>query len=227
MNFTTKLKQEYTNLLDMMEVRPEWKDAIDRRARAILANKQRYVDVSNSLGGNIPWHFIGAIHSMESGLSFDGVLHNGEKILGTGKKTKLVPKGRGPFSTWEEAAIDALKIKKLDEITDWSDERVCYELERYNGFGYRNYHPSVLSPYLWSGSNHYLSGKYVADGKWSSTAKSAQSGAVLLFKRLAEIDVTKKEVIKQSSRLSLINRVKNFFAGFSFTTILAEYFGYL
>lgn len=226
MNFTS-LKSEYTSLLDTMEVRPEWKDAIDRRARAILANKERYQYVSNLLGGRIPWYFIGAIHSMESGLSFDGVLHNGEKILGTGRKTKLVPKGRGPFTTWEDAACDALKIKKLDQIEDWSDERMCYELERFNGFGYRNYHPTVLSPYLWSGSTHYTKGKYVADGKWSSTAKSGQSGAVLLIKRVAEIDVGKKEIISHSSKLSLVKRVKNFFAGLSLTTIIAELMGYL
>jgi lysozyme family protein len=227
MNFTSKLKNEYTNLLDTMEVRPEWKDAIDRRARTILSNKERYQAVSDQLGGLIPWGFIGVIHSLEASLTFDTALHNGDKIIGTNKKTYRVPKGRGPFSTWEEAAVDALKIKKLDQVTDWSDERVCYELERYNGFGYRNYHPSVLSPYLWSGSNHYTRGKYVSDGKWSSTARSAQSGAVLLFKRLAEIDVTKKEVIRQSTKLSLIKRVKNFFAGFSFSAIMAEYLGYL
>lgn len=226
MNFTS-LEKEYTKLLDTMEVRDTWRDAIDRRARAILANKERYQNVSKLLGGNIPWHFIGAIHSMESGLDFEGVLHNGEKILGTGRKTKLVPKNRGPFNTWEDAAVDALKLKKLEQITDWTDERVCYELERYNGFGYRNYHPSVLSPYLWSGSTHYTQGKYVADGKWSSTAKSGQSGAVLLYKRLKEIDVTKKEVIKQSSKLSLIKRVKNLFAGFSVSAFIAEWLGYL
>lgn len=222
MNFTSKLKDEYTNLLSTMEVRPEWRDAIDRRSRAILANKTKYQQVSDKLGGLIPWSFIGVIHSLEAGLSFDGVLHNGEKILGTGRKTRLVPRGRGPFSTWEEAAVDALKIKKLDLVTDWSDERVCYELERFNGFGYRNYHPSVLSPYLWSGSTHYTKGKYVADGKWSSTAKSAQSGAVLLFKRIEEIDVSKKEVVASSSKLTMIKRIRDWFAGISLTGIVAD-----
>lgn len=227
MNFTSKLKDEYTRLIETMEVRPNWRDAIDRRARAILANKERYVAVSNLLGGTIPWYFIGSIHSMESGLSFDGVLHNGEKILGTGAKTKLVPRGRGPFTTWEDAAVDALKIKKLEQITDWSDERMCYELERFNGFGYRKYHPTVLSPYLWSGSTFYTQGKYVADGKWSSTAKSGQSGAWLLIDRVRNIDVDKKEIIRESGKLSLIKRLKNLFSGVTLTGFLAEWMGYL
>jgi hypothetical protein len=59
-------------------------------------------------------------------------------------------------------------------------------LEGYNGWGYRNHHPAVKSPYLWSGSNHYRAGKYVADGTWSDTAVSSQCGAATLLRRLAE-----------------------------------------
>lgn len=221
MNFTS-LEKEYTDLISTMEVRLEWKDAIDRRARAILANKARYQEVSNAMGGLIPWSFIGVIHSLEAGLSFDGVLHNGEKILGTGKKTKLVPKGRGPFTTWEEAAIDALKIKKLDQITDWTDERICYELERFNGFGYQS--RNINSPYLWSGSNHYTIGKFVSDGKFVKTAKSAQSGAWLLVARIREIDIPAKEVVSLSSKLGTIKSVRNWFAGVSLSGMVAEFF---
>ena len=42
------------------------------------------------------------------------------------------------------------------------------------------------SPYLWSFSTHYARGKYVADGKWSPTAVSAQCGVAVLLRRLAE-----------------------------------------
>ena len=45
MNFTN-LEAEYTTLLDTMEVRENWKDAIDRKARGIYANKARYEEVS-------------------------------------------------------------------------------------------------------------------------------------------------------------------------------------
>jgi hypothetical protein len=48
------------------------------------------------------------------------------------------------------------------------------------------YHSHVLSPYLWSFSNQYSSGKYVADGRWSDTAVSKQAGAAVLLRRMAE-----------------------------------------
>ena len=66
---------------------------------------------------------------------------------------------------------------------------MLYQLEAYNGFGYRTRHPEVLTPYLWSFSNHYTSGKYVADGTWSPTAKSKQCGAAVILRRLAEMGV--------------------------------------
>jgi len=65
--------------------------------------------------------------------------------------------------------------------------RPNYRLEAYNGFGYRAFHPEVLSPYLWSYSNHYTKGKYVADGTFSLTAVSKQCGVAALLRRMAEI----------------------------------------
>jgi hypothetical protein len=105
-------------------------------------------------------------------------------------RTKHVPEGRpkqgNPPFTWEESAVDALKLRRLQNIEEWSLSRILYELEGYNGWGYRLYHTHVLSPYLWSFSKHYVSGKYIADGTWSDTAKSRQCGAAILIKRLEE-----------------------------------------
>ena len=218
----TKLKDEYTDLLTNMEVRSDWKDAVDRKARSIYANKARYEEVSSKT--NVPWYVIGLIHSLEANLDFTCNLHNGEPY---NKKTRLVPRGRGPFSSWEEAACDALAYDGLDKVSDWTDERVCYELEKYNGFGYRTKRTGVLSPYLWSGTTHYTTGKYVSDGKFVRTAKSQQIGAIPLYLRLKEIDIPKKEIIANSSKLSLISRARKSLAGISFTGLMAEAFGYL
>ncbi len=49
------------------------------------------------------------------------------------------------------------------------------------------YHPQVLSPYLWSFSNHDKSGKYIADGSWSDAVVSMQCGAAVILRRMAEI----------------------------------------
>ena len=77
-------------------------------------------------------------------------------------------------------------MRKLDSHLDWGLAGTLYQLERYNGWGYRLYHPHVLSPYLWGFSNHYRQGKYVSDGTWSDTAVSRQCGAAVLLRRMAE-----------------------------------------
>lgn len=180
-----KMKPRYTKWWAEMRIDPDLQPAIDKVAKAIVATrKSRYVAVERMTG--VPWWWIAAAHHREASGSFDGVLHNGEKILGTGRKTKLVPAGRGPFSTWEESAVDALKIKGLDKIKDWTIERAAYELERFNGWGY--YYRGVPSAYLWSFSNIYQGGKYIADHVWSSTAMDKQMGVMPLLRRLAAID---------------------------------------
>lgn len=180
------IKGEYRVLWDNLDIRPKWTSAIDRRAKQIIANKDRYEDVEARTG--VPWWMVGCIHSMESGLKFSRHLHNGDSLS---KRTWRVParrpkRGKPPFS-WEFSADDALKMKGWHKINDWSIERVLYETERYNGWGYRLYR-GIKSPYLWSGSGHYRRGKYVADGKWSKTAVSGQTGAACLMKRIHELE---------------------------------------
>lgn len=175
----------YLKLWLTMKVRPDKIAVADRIAKTILGNRTRYEAIENQTG--VPWFMIGAIHQLEAGGSFAGVLHNGEKIIGTNKQTRLVPSGRGPFQTFEEAAIDALTMPphSLHKIPDWPIERIGYELERYNGFGYFG---RTNSPYLWSYSNHYVSGKYIADHVYSTSAVSDQCGAMVILNRLAVLD---------------------------------------
>lgn len=154
-----------------------------RFANTIIANEKRYRGVTSSTG--VPWYFVGALHMREASCSFAGVLHNGEKIIGTGRKTKLVPAGRGPFSTWEAAAADALELKGLHKITDWCIERMGFEAERFNGLGYTA--KGVNSAYLWAGSNHEQLGKYVADHVWDKTFDDPQIGVMTVLKRLCEL----------------------------------------
>jgi hypothetical protein len=96
------------------------------------------------------------------------------------------PKDGNPPFTWEASASDALSMRGLNKVKDWSLAGILYQIEGYNGWGYRLYHPHVLSPYLWSFSNQYTSGKYVEDGRWSDTAVSKQCGAAVLLRRMAE-----------------------------------------
>lgn len=178
------LEAEYAQRWADMRLAPERLPAIDSTARKIIAGKARYQAVEALTG--VPWAFIGVLHARESGCDFRGVLHNGEKILGTGRTTRLVPAGRGPFETWEEAAEDALSLKGYKPGFPWSLPRCLFEGERFNGFGYRM--RGVPSAYLWSGSDRYVRGKYVADGVWSGNAVDKQIGIAPLMARLMELD---------------------------------------
>jgi len=131
----------------------------------------------------VPWVFVGVIHGMECGFNFAGHLHNGDRLTA---RTVNVPKGRPkdsePPFTWLQSALDALRLKKLDSVTDWSVPHMLYLLEGYNGFGYRR--RAMPSPYLWSFSNVYEKGKFVMDGKFDPNAVSKQCGAALMLKAI-------------------------------------------
>lgn len=184
-SFTESLKKEYEDLYNRMEIRLDKLPAVDQAVDGILQYKSRYQQVEQAL--KVPWFFTGAIHSMECNRSFSCHLHNGDSL---NARTRQVPKGRPatgkPPFTWEQSATDALTMRGLDKVTDWSLAHLMYQLEGYNGWGYRKYHQHVYSPYLWSYANHYTKGKYVADGTWSETAVSQQPGAMVLIRRLEE-----------------------------------------
>lgn len=183
--FTKTLQKEYEDLYNLMEIRLDKLSIVETNTDKILQNKSRYQAVGEPL--HIPWYFVGIIHSMESSQNFSRHLHNGDPLTArTIQVPKGMPKTGNPPFTWEESATDALISHKLNQVGEWSLSRTLYEFERYNGWGYRMRHPHVFSPYLWSFSNHYTKGKYIADGTWSETAVSQQIGAVVLLRRLEE-----------------------------------------
>ena len=212
-------KQGYEQLLETVSVKPSWTGNITNVTNKIVAFKDKYKEVENAIG--VPWRFVGVIHSLECGLDFGGHLHNGNSLS---RRTTDVPRGypkakpqNGTAYTWLESAVDALKIKGLDKLTDWSDARVAYELERFNGFGYRQFH--INSPYLWSGSNHYSRGKYVSDRVWSSSAVSKQTGAMLLYLALKDKEAPTsgslgkaevKELKTQSQGFAVVRNARDF-----------------
>lgn len=151
-------------------------------ADKIIAAEQRYRVVQTVTG--VPWYFIGALHMRESSCNFEGVLHNGDRIIGTGGLTTRVPAGRGPFATWEAAAIDALKLKDMHRVQSWSVARMLYQAEVFNGLGYVG--KGVNSAYVWAGTNHEQLGKYVADHVWDGSFDDPQLGVAAVLIRLAQ-----------------------------------------
>jgi lysozyme family protein len=182
---TRQLAREYSLLYESCLIRPSRKATVAQISRKLSANRARYEKVAKAL--RIPWYVVAVIHSMEAGGDFTRHLHNGDPLSA---RTTHVPAGRPktgkpPFA-WESSAIDALRYQGFAAWKDWSVPGALYKLEGFNGWGYRDHHPAVLSPYLWSFSNHYTKGKYVADGRFSPTAVSQQCGAAVLLKRLQE-----------------------------------------
>ena len=127
---------------------------------------------------------------MEASLNFNRHLHNGDPLTA---RTTHVPKGRpvagDPPFTWEVSASDALQLEGLDKVKNWTMPGILFQIEKYNGFGYRTRHPEVLTPYLWSFSNQYRKGKFTADGKFDPEATSQQCGAAVILRRMSETGV--------------------------------------
>jgi len=187
-------QQKHQQLFDTLEILPQITKGnsiiisnvpaiIERKVATMRSNKSRYEEVSHRfVNPGLKWWLVALIHEMECTQNFNCYLGNGQPI---NKKTTIVPAGRGPFATFADGAVDALKLQRADQITDWSLGNVLYFLEGYNGYGYSKYH-NINSPYLWSGSNHYASGKYVSDGKYDPDAVSSQIGIALLMKSLLQ-----------------------------------------
>jgi lysozyme family protein len=163
----------YRNLWNDMRIRPEWQARIDAAATLIRSYRCYLYD-----GLPADWELVGVIHYMECNCRPDRQIINGERW---DKVTTLHPAGKGPFKTWKDAAIEALKNHSLQTLED---------VERWNGGGYAK--RNLASPYLCSGTEWYNSGKFKeirgADGKFKSvydhTLVSKQVGAAPILKAL-------------------------------------------
>lgn len=148
-------------------------------ADRILANKSIYQDIEKKTG--VPWWFIGVVHYREANLSQAANLAQGDPW---NKKSVHVPAGRGPFKSFQEAAIDALTKcpPYAARNKDWSVGGALTMFEKYNGLGYAQM--GIPSPYVWAGTDQYVRGKYIADGKFSATAVDRQLGCAGIVKFL-------------------------------------------
>ena len=144
-------------------------------------NMSRYQTVSQGCK-NFPIDLLCAIHEREAGRSWKTCLHNGDNLPGP---TTHVQKGRGPFASWEEAAIDALMMDAHNFPDSWTFESRLEFAEKYNGLGYRNH--GILSPYVFAGTNAYTSGKYVSDGTFSSSAVDEELGVAAILLELNRV----------------------------------------
>lgn len=188
MELSEKLKEEYIEAWEACQANQSFANDLDQAIERILSNKDRYESVALETG--VPWHVIAVIHSMESDCDFQSHLHNGDPLK---RRTIHEPKGRPstgnpPFS-WEDSAADALAYDGALGIKTWDLPTTFWFLEGFNGWGYRiglgrDTIPACRSPYIYSATNFYQSGKYVGDGKFDQHAVSQQVGCLALLKEL-------------------------------------------
>ena len=154
-------------------------------AKTMIDHKEEYLRIEQA--SSVPWQLVACLHKMEADLDFKCCLHNGDRIIGTGKLTEHVPAGRGPFPTFYFSALDALSYDGFFGKQDWNIINMLERSERYNGLGYLKYHPSFPSPYLWAGTNVYKGGLYQTDGHFNPEARSKRPGIVVLLKALQSL----------------------------------------
>ena len=152
--------------------------SMNRVAAALIASKARYQALAAQ--ANVPWPVIALIHERECSCDFDLSIAQGDPWNAA---SVHVPAGRGPFDSWEDAALDALTVcEHMDQWSHWDTVGgALTRLEMYNGLGYANRQQPLPSPYIWSRTDQYVSGKYVADHVFDSNFVDVQEGCAPLL----------------------------------------------
>lgn len=156
--------------------------AIAKRLTAAEA-RSRYQAVSARSG--VPWPVIAVIHERECSQDWTRSLAQGDSW---DRVSVHVPAGRGPFKSWDDAALDALNncAPYAGRNRDWSIGALLTKLEEYNGLGYAA--RGVPSPYVWAGTDQYRSGKYVRDGVYDPNVIDSQPGCAGLLIAMKALD---------------------------------------
>ncbi|MCJ9735747.1 peptidoglycan-binding protein, partial [Bradyrhizobium sp. PRIMUS42] len=180
------LKAEYERNWASLEIRPGRLTEANAVARKALNGKTTYQQIERLTG--VPWHFTALCHYRESNFDFDTYLGNGESLH---RVTTIVPKGRGPFATFVDGAVDAFRLENFIGAQDWGIARMLFRLEAFNGFGYHA--KGVNSPYLYGGSTLYgppeaRAGKFVRDHVFDSNHVDTQLGTAAILHAMMSLD---------------------------------------
>ncbi|MBC9883188.1 hypothetical protein G8O24_38510 [Bradyrhizobium sp. INPA01-394B] len=182
------LKSEYERNWANLQIRPSRLGEANATARKAINGKATYQQVERLTG--VPWYFVALCHYRESNFDFDTYLGNGEPLH---RATCLVPKGRGPFASFVDGAVDALRIQQFVGTQDWGIARTLYRLECFNGLGYHA--KGVNSPYLYGGSTLYgpteaRGGKFVADHVFDPNHVDTQLGTAVILHAMMSLDAS-------------------------------------
>lgn len=139
---------------------------VSAAVKKIRAGQAEYARVADATG--LDWRLVGALHYRESGCRFGCRIQDGRRLA--------------PKTDWTQQASSFLRKWMHDSRRTGADALLF--AEAYNGFGYRR--RGIKSPYVWSGTSYYVSGKFVRDGVFDKDAVDAQLGIYVLLKALKE-----------------------------------------
>lgn len=151
----------------------------------LVAGKPRYQEIEKLTG--VPWFITAVIHEREASQNWNSSIAQGDPW---NRESTHDPRGRGPFASFKDAAVDALTncAPYAAKWKDWSAGGGLTILERYNGLGYAN--KGRPSPYVWSGTDQYVKGKYVSDGLYDPEAVDKQLGCAGLILAMQALDMS-------------------------------------
>lgn len=179
-----KLGPEYEKWVANCRPRPEKVSVIDSVARRLTRSESltNFALVHKNLG--IPELITIPSFERECGCNFACSPAQGDRW---DHVSVHVPKGRGPFKSWYDAAYDTYhNLDRLDvHSAPFSMAYACYWWEKINGFGYRAH--GLRSPYIVGGTNLQQPGKYVADGEFDSSVMDSQLGCLPIAMRMLEL----------------------------------------
>lgn len=173
----------YATKYASMQIVAEHLNDIRAAARLIVKYKfQLYTKAEARTG--VSWVMFGLAHLRESSCRPESQILNGEQWR---FRTQLVPKGLGPWLSWEDAALEGARRHGWVKEKGWPIPTILAYLERYNGMGYAK--RDLDSPYVWSFTNHGLGvGKFVADGRYDPKAVDKQAGVAPVLKCLIDMN---------------------------------------
>lgn len=169
------------------KINPDREAEFMKTALRLHKDKDRFVELSAKT--DVPWPIIAVIKEREAG-SDPSFLRNIAQGDAWNRKSTHVPAGRGPFTSWLLAGVDALmKCAPYAGLwKDWSPGGSITLVIKYNGVGYDL--KGLPSPYAYAGTNQYQKGKYVADGVYDPNFVDPQLGCLGMLLALQKIDAS-------------------------------------
>ena len=140
----------------------------------------------------MPWYVIAVIHEREASQNWNANIAQGDRW---DQKSIHEPANRGPFASWQDAGYDALVncAPHASAWTDWTAGGTLTLLEMYNGLGY--FFRNTPSPYIWSGTNVYKSGKFTRDHYYDPSVVDSQlgcAGLLLSIQRICDFEIPRE-----------------------------------